>query len=191
MSPDAIPIGDTDKHTINRIARWPIPASWARVHLHHFLGGGLPSIDPGRAPHQAFVLYSVPAFEIGRPETMLGRDIGSAKRMVAPRSVLLCRINPRINRAWVVSYHEDGKAVIASTEWIVFSPNECLVPDYLRYFLSTERVRQYLAANVSGVGGSLNEGERVHGRNGGNTGSSPDRAAADRSADRRVVRRNR
>lgn len=68
----------------------------------------------------------------------------------------MCKINPRINRAWLVSQHEDGpETIIASTEWIVFPVCPIIDPKYLKYFLTTERVRQYLSRNVSGVGGSL------------------------------------
>lgn len=68
--------------------------------------------------------------------------------------MLLCKINPRINRVWVV--HERGEhEQIASTEWIPFCPVVGIVPSYLGYFLQQNLVRDYLAANASGVGGSL------------------------------------
>jgi type I restriction enzyme S subunit len=44
---------------------------------------------------------------------------------------------------------------IASTEWIPFFPVVDLDPDYLRWYLSRDHFRNYLASEVSGVGGSL------------------------------------
>jgi type I restriction enzyme S subunit len=68
--------------------------------------------------------------------------------------VLLCKINPRINRSWVVgSFSPHPK--IASTEWIIFPPNEAIESKYLNYFLKQNQIRDFLAANTSGVGGSL------------------------------------
>ena len=60
------------------------------------------SIDPSRFSDEAFDLYSIPAFDNGRPELSLGREIGSSKQIVQPNDVLLSRIVPHIRRAWVV-----------------------------------------------------------------------------------------
>ena len=96
----------------------------------------------------------MPSFPDGKPEIVRGKEVGSNKQVVEPRGVLLCRINPRINRAWVVgNFSEHTK--IASTEWIVFPPSEEVVPDFLCYFLQQNAVRDFLAHNASGVGGSL------------------------------------
>jgi type I restriction enzyme S subunit len=155
MSPDALSITEREWSDSDN-APWSFPDGWGWAPLRPFLDGAGTSIDPRRQPHSKFVLYSVPAFDTRRPVQVLGREIGSAKRQVDPGSVLLCRINPRINRAWLVSKHDEYRdRVIASTEWVVFPPHSLLDPQYLRYFLSTERIRQYLSTNVSGVGGSL------------------------------------
>jgi type I restriction enzyme S subunit len=112
------------------------------------------SIEPGKTPTQKFELYSVPSFPNGKPEVVEGKNIGSNKQTVSPRSVLLCKINPRINRAWVVGDFTTYPK-IASTEWIVFPETETVVPNFLCYFLQQNSVRDFLASNVSGVGGSL------------------------------------
>ena len=103
---------------------------------------------------ETFELYSVPAFSERKPEVVPGDEIGSNKILVSPSDVLLCKINPRINRAWVVG-ESQGYRQVASTEWIVFSENDGISPDFLRYFFNQDEFRDYLAVNVSGVGGSL------------------------------------
>jgi len=133
---------------------WLLPHGWESAPLARFLANGQITVDPRREPQRTFVLYSVPSFEKRMPDRVRGAEIFSPKRKVEPESVLLCKINPRINRAWVVSDHQ-GEEIIASPEWITFPNNAVLEPHYLRYFLSTERVRQHLSQNVSGVGGSL------------------------------------
>jgi type I restriction enzyme S subunit len=111
-------------------------------------------IVPASTPDETFELYSVPAFEGKRPEVVTGGQIGSNKQIVEPGTVLLCKINPRINRAWVVgSFTRHQK--IASTEWITFPPQPDVEPRYLAHYLSRKEIRDYLAANASGVGGSL------------------------------------
>ena len=101
-----------------------------------------------------FELYSVPSHEHGTPEITPGRAIGSNKRTVEPGTVLLCKINPRINRVWVTGAHSDFPK-IASTEWIPFFPLSQIEPRYLAWFLRQDIVRDYAAGNASGVGGSL------------------------------------
>jgi type I restriction enzyme, S subunit len=111
-------------------------------------------VVPANTPEQTFELYSVPAFESRQPEIVTGAQIGSNKQVVEPGTVLLCKINPRINRSWVVgSFSTHSK--IASTEWITFPRHDDVEPKYLAHFLSQDRIRQFLASNASGVGGSL------------------------------------
>jgi type I restriction enzyme S subunit len=122
--------------------------------LGDFLAKRSRGIVPASTPTETFELYSVPAFETKRPEVVTGTEIGSNKQVVEPGTVLLCKINPRINRAWTVgSFTKHRK--IASTEWITFPPHPGLEPRYLANYLSRKEIRDYLAANASGVGGSL------------------------------------
>jgi type I restriction enzyme, S subunit len=111
-------------------------------------------INPFEFPDEEFELYSVPAHETGRPEITVGAAIGSNKQLVSEGMVLLCKINPRINRVWVVN-PASGRRQIASTEWIAFERSAFIAPDYLANFLRQTAVRDFLAANASGVGGSL------------------------------------
>jgi type I restriction enzyme S subunit len=135
---------------------WPLPEGWCWAKVSDLPMGGDGSVEPNKTPNVDFLLYSVPSFEQRRPERVLGREVESNKQFVPEDALLVCKINPRINRIWKVHPHQkaDGKT-IASTEWIVIRKTPEVDPDYLRHFLGTERIRQYLASNVSGVGGSL------------------------------------
>ncbi len=128
--------------------------TWTQAMLGEFVAARGKSVDPSRRPEEQFELYSVPSFPSKTPEVVKGKEIGSSKQEVRPRSVLLCKINPRINRAWVVGDFSDHPKV-ASTEWIIFPENEAIEPAFLSYFLQQNSVRDFLAANASGVGGSL------------------------------------
>lgn len=131
-----------------------LPDGWSITALGKMMSGERRTINPARKAEQAFELYSVPSFDSGLPEMVKGGSIGSNKQLVEPDTVLLCKINPRINRVWIVGNHSDCPK-IASTEWIPFALREGIVPKYLCYFLQNADFREYLAANVSGVGGSL------------------------------------
>lgn len=137
-----------------------LPESWVVIRLGDLKPGRNESLDPRKTPDDLFEVYSVPAFPNRKYEVLRGSEIGSSKQKVVAGTVLLCGINPRINRVWVVA-EADGRQQIASTEWVAFKPTHGLVPAYLRYFLQRDAVRDYLASNASGVGGSL---MRVKGR---------------------------
>lgn len=122
--------------------------------LGDFLARKTRGIVPNSMPDERFELYSVPSFEEKVPELVAGHEIGSNKQIVEPGTVLLCKINPRINRAWYVSSFSEHKK-IASTEWLTFPPHLDIEPKYLASFLSQSSIRDFLSANASGVGGSL------------------------------------
>lgn len=111
------------------------------------------SADPTKAKNETFELYSVPSSADNYPEIVLGADIGSAKQSVKKGDVLLCKINPRINRVWKVSKYTDH-SLLASSEWIVIR-NSRLISNYLMWCFRSPYFRGYMLSNVSGVGGSL------------------------------------
>lgn len=112
------------------------------------------ALDPRKFPEEEFELFSVPSHAEGKPEVVLGKTVGASKQAVEDDTVLLCKINPRINRTWVVSSHT-GHRKIASSEWMTFPPSPDFLPKYLGYYLQQDELRDHLALNASGVGGSL------------------------------------
>jgi type I restriction enzyme S subunit len=131
-----------------------LPEGWVKTTLGEIRLDDGEGINPARFPTEEFELYSVPSHATGDPEIVVGASIGSNKQTVSDNTVLLCKINPRINRVWVVEPRTSLRR-IASTEWIAFSPKPGILPDYLAYFLRQTTVRDYLAQHASGVGGSL------------------------------------
>jgi type I restriction enzyme S subunit len=106
------------------------------------------------SPNESFDLYSIPAHDAGTFEHLRGREIGSTKKLLAPGTVVLSKINPRIARVGVVGQGR-GFRQLGSSEWIAFSPVDGIDPFFLAFTLRQESVRAHLASNVSGVGGSL------------------------------------
>ena len=124
------------------------------VPVGRFLRPKVKSIDPRNTPDEIFELWSIPAFDAGRPEILPGRDIGSAKKAVYPEDILLSRIIPHIRRAWVVKEDPNNRRQIASTEWLVFSSNE-IIPQFLQRVLVCDTFHVRFMQTITGVGGSL------------------------------------
>ncbi|MBC2681412.1 hypothetical protein GSS87_03200 [Corynebacterium sp. 4HC-13] len=132
---------------------YKVPEHWKWVRLSSLNKYEAQSINPKKTPASYFFVYSVPSYSTGEPEYIAGEDIGSTKQVVETGDVLICKINPRINRVWSVSNPPDGK-LIASSEWIVFRPT-IGIQDFYRLYFSSQYFRQKLTSQVSGVGGSL------------------------------------
>lgn len=111
------------------------------------------SVNPMKMPDCTFELYSVPSYGNDYPEIVTGVEIGSTKQTVQEGDVLLCKINPRINRVWSVTKYTKYP-LIASTEWIVIRNNH-VFSNYLVWCLKSEPFRNLMTTNVTGIGGSL------------------------------------
>lgn len=131
-----------------------IPESWVWTCIAEVNEYKSASIDPSKYPDNDFELYSVPAYETGMPEFVKGKDISSSKKSVSRNDVLLCKINPHLNRAWIVSHHKEDIPCLASSEWIIFR-NSTIFPQYLSYCFTSLYFKELMLSNVSGVGGSL------------------------------------
>lgn len=104
-------------------------------------------------PERTFEVYSVPTFSTGHPEYLTGKEIGSTKQSVKKDDILLCKINPHLNRVWEIKKFSDLPQ-IASSEWIVIRAT-CLHTPFLKLYFESPEFRKLLCSQVSGVGGSL------------------------------------
>ena len=111
------------------------------------------NIAPAKTPGALFEMYSVPRFETGYPEYLLGSQIASNKAVVQKNDILLCKINPRINRVWVVA-DESEYPNIASSEWIVVRSSK-YNPVFLAWYFRSPRFKHLMVSEVTGIGGSL------------------------------------
>lgn len=123
------------------------------VALGEFMPSRIPSINPAKHPEETFELWSIPAFDAGKPEILQGSEIGSSKKCVEPGDVLLARIVPHIRRSCVVTPNTKNRQ-IASGEWITFR-GDAYDPDYLRHILVSDPFHAEFMQTVAGVGGSL------------------------------------
>jgi type I restriction enzyme S subunit len=132
---------------------YKIPKNWCWVCLESINQYVSRSVNPLSEQNKLFELYSVPSSQDNYPEIIRGGDIGSTKQSVEKDDVLLCKINPRINRVWKVSKYTEN-TLIASSEWIVIR-NSIISSKYLMWCMRSPYFREYMLSNVSGIGGSL------------------------------------
>ena len=131
-----------------------IPDNWVWVRIDEINKFKSKTVNPQNSPTDQFELYSVPTFETGEPEFPYGKDVASSKVEVEEGDVLLCKINPHLNRVWMVKRRMTQMKLLASSEWIVIRANEIL-PEYLVLTMQSPYFRELMMSNVSGVGGSL------------------------------------
>ena len=130
-----------------------LPDNWAYLSLSDINTYKSSTVTPANMPEQLFDLYSVPIFSTLMPEKTQGSEIGSAKQVIKKGDVLLCKINPHLNRVWEITEDSDN-VQIASSEWIVVK-SELHHPTFLKWYFNSPKFRTLLSSQVSGVGGSL------------------------------------
>ncbi len=132
---------------------YEVPGNWVWTRLEQINVRESKNLNPKSNLHEKFELYSVPNYDGDYPEILFGEEIGSTKQIVKKYDVLLCKINPRINRVWIVSEHTEF-INIASSEWIVVTTDK-FNSKYVMWCLRSKYFRELMVSNVSGVGGSL------------------------------------
>jgi type I restriction enzyme S subunit len=130
-----------------------LPDGWMKLPLGEVNEFSSNTINPASHPDELFELYSVPSFPTGKPERLLGSEIGSTKQTVTTDDVLISKINPRINRVWTVG-PKATEEQIASSEWIGFRTS-VVQPAFANYYFRSQEFRDLLCSEVAGVGGSL------------------------------------
>lgn len=129
----------------------PIPAGWRICRLDEAADHSRQTVDPSRSPELEYCHYSIPAFDSGkRPVTEPGNAIRSNKCVVHPNTVLLSRLNPDVERVWLVG-PEPGEAAIASTEFAVLHPKLPTDSAFLYCALRSDRYRNALVGLVTGT----------------------------------------
>lgn len=129
------------------------PDHWIAAQFDELNRVSSKTLDPSQFKDEVFELYSVPSFPSRKPEFLRGSEIGSTKQVVEPGDVLVCKINPRINRVWRVQPKGSNRQ-IASSEWIILRVPH-LDSVFLQQYFSSPDFRELICADVIGVGGSL------------------------------------
>lgn len=154
MAKNKMTLEEKLEYTIVKAVPYEVPENWIWSNIKSINKRVSKSINPSNFNNERFELYSVPSYDYDFPDLLNGNEIKSSKVAVEKDEILLCKINPRINRVWKVGEFSEYRK-IASSEWIVINTNGVIFSNYLFYVLKSPYFRELLCSNVSGVGGSL------------------------------------
>ncbi len=108
-------------------------------------------VNPLESPHTSFHHFSIPAFDEGQwPKKELGESIKSLKSRVPPGVVLLSKLNPEIERVWLVEVQPNDRAV-CSTEFLVLRPRPPVGRTFAYCLGRSPLFRQELEGLVTGT----------------------------------------
>lgn len=107
--------------------------------------------SPLSSPETVFHHHSIPAFDNGqRPEVEVGWNIKSLKLRVPSNVILLSKLNPEIERVWLVDVQPDEHA-ICSTEFLVLRPRPPFGLAFAYCLARSSMFRQQIEALVTGT----------------------------------------
>jgi len=113
----------------------PIPKEWEVVRLGDINQSIKSSLIPSDFPDEDFEYYSIPAYQDNKkPSIQKGSSILSLKLVLQNDTVLFGKLNPRVEKVWVVS-SESPLRKIGSTEWLPIIPNKHKAISSFLYFL--------------------------------------------------------
>ena len=107
--------------------------------------------NPLDSPATRFSHHSIPAFDDKQtPKIESGDSIKSFKFRVPVGTVLLSKLNPEIERVWLVDVRSGDRAV-CSTEFLVFRPRIPFTRAYVYCFARSPLFRQQIEGLVTGT----------------------------------------
>ena len=131
-----------------------VPGGWSTQPLGVAAMQSREVVNPGQEPAEAFNHYSLPAFDAGQTSVReFGDSIKSNKWKVPPGAVLLSKLNPQIERVWLVDV-ASGERAICSTEFIVLLPKTPYSRSFVYCLSRSRRFREGVASLVTGTSNS-------------------------------------
>lgn len=107
--------------------------------------------NPPASPDVLFRHFSIPAYDDGQwPLEERGESIMSLKYRVPPDVILLSKLNPEIERVWLVDVQTEDRA-ICSTEFLVLRSRKPYSRSYAYCFARSTLFRQQMMALVTGT----------------------------------------
>lgn len=132
----------------------PVPEGWEAGAISDLAKISKTQVKPQQSIEEVFDHFSIPAFDAGKhPVIDEGSTIKSNKFLVVEGSVLLSKLNPRIARVWLPPMPRERKQ-IASTEFLVFVPDQPTDRHYLYCQFQQTAFREELAQGASGTSNS-------------------------------------
>ncbi|BFU94182.1 MAG: restriction endonuclease [Nitrospira sp.] len=108
-------------------------------------------VNPGLSPDVLFRHFSIPAFDEGQtPKLEYGESIKSLKSRVPAGVVLLSKLNPELERVWLVDVGSTDRSV-CSTEFLVLSAHPPFTRSFVYCLARSPFFRQQIESLVTGT----------------------------------------
>jgi type I restriction enzyme S subunit len=145
------PVADLFPNRVAESELGGLPEGWEVTRLGDVAEHLRRNENPLASANAAFLHFSIPAYDEGqRPRLELGGCIKSQKSLVPPGVVLLSKLNPEIERVWLVDV-QAGERAVCSTEFLVLQPRSPFGRSYLYCLTRSPIVRQQLEGLVTGT----------------------------------------
>ncbi len=128
-----------------------IPAGWKIGRFDDLVEHLREQENPLSSLETLFHHYSIPAFDSAQwPKAEFGATIKSIKWRVPPNVILLSKLNPEIERVWLVDVQPEERA-ICSTELLVLKPRAPFGRAYAYCLARSFTFRQQIESLVTGT----------------------------------------
>ena len=128
-----------------------IPEGWGVGQFSNIATRLRDNENPAISAKTVFSLFSIPAYDEGQlPKRELGGSIKSTKSRVQQGTVLLSKLNPEIERVWLVDVKPDERA-ICSTEFFVLESRPPFQCGYVYCLARSPSFRQQMESFVTGT----------------------------------------
>ncbi|MFH1219053.1 MAG: restriction endonuclease subunit S [Candidatus Eisenbacteria bacterium] len=128
-----------------------IPEGWEVGRLGDVVEQIRDQENPLSSPGELFHHFSIPAFDEGQsPRPEYGESIKSIKSRVPAGAILLSKLNPEIERVWMVDVHP-GERAVCSTEFLVLRARPPFARSYVYCLARSPLFRQQIEGLVTGT----------------------------------------
>jgi len=131
-----------------------LPEGWETRPLQTVVEQQKQTVKPDQHLDETFEHFSLPAFDKAKwPTVERGAEIKSNKTAVPANSLLISKLNPRIERVWVPQVAGEHRQ-ICSTEFMCFNPAAGLGRATVEALFRSDVMREKMAAMVTGTSNS-------------------------------------
>jgi len=124
----------------------PIPEGWKVVTLGEVVEHLRDQENPLSSPQTLYQHFSIPAYDEGQwPKREPGENIRSLKIRVPPGVVLVSKLNPEIERVWLVDVRP-GEHAVCSTEFLVLRARPPFTRGFVYCLARSQPFRQQIQA---------------------------------------------
>jgi type I restriction enzyme S subunit len=144
-------IGDLFPDSFEDSALGKIPRGWRVGRYGDVVDQARDQENPLSSPDALFHHFSIPAFDEGRsPRLEFGAGIKSQKTRVPTGVVLLSKLNPEIERVWIVDVRQ-GERAVCSTEFLVLRALSPFTRGYVYCLARSPLFRRQIEGLVTGT----------------------------------------